>query len=211
MHINDRRKYLFPHGTRLKLYKKHCLSLRKIDFSAKKHMVALRIFIMVFCTWSPRLALNFAKSWSISLKRRDEENCRHCLPENRANVVRIQKITQSTRFCHQIPHPDYEAVTFQVNPTVSVEAVCDLRAAVDWDRLEEDYPAAFDGYWGTVGAFDGAHNLIGWCAILSDGVRHAVLLDVIVHPTWQRQSIGPPNCKAGHSPHSRSRHFHHPC
>ena len=38
--------------------------------------------------------------------------------------------------------------------------------------------------------FDDTSKLVAWCAILSDGVRHAVLIDVIVHPTWQRQAIG---------------------
>lgn len=99
-------------------------------------------------------------------------------------------VNQRTHVCPEVPQLDYDAVNFQVNPAVSVEAVCNLRTAVDWDGSEEDYPAAFAGYWGTIGAFDGASNLIGWCAILSDGVRHAVLLDVIVHPTWQRQGIG---------------------
>jgi ribosomal protein S18 acetylase RimI-like enzyme len=46
------------------------------------------------------------------------------------------------------------------------------------------------GYWGTVSGFDDAGKLVAWCAILSDGVRHAVLIDVIVHPIWQRRGIG---------------------
>ena len=37
---------------------------------------------------------------------------------------------------------------------------------------------------------DETGKLVAWCAILSDGVRHAVLIDVIVHPIWQRQGIG---------------------
>jgi GNAT superfamily N-acetyltransferase len=83
--------------------------------------------------------------------------------------------------------PEFE---IRMNPAVGPAAVCDLRAAVGWDRLEDDYPAAFDGYWGTVGAFDSEQRLIGWCAILSDGVRHAILIDVIVHPDRRRQGIG---------------------
>jgi predicted N-acetyltransferase YhbS len=47
-----------------------------------------------------------------------------------------------------------------------------------------------NGYWGTVSGFDPAGELVAWCAILSDGVRHAVLIDVIVHPAWQRQGVG---------------------
>lgn len=38
--------------------------------------------------------------------------------------------------------------------------------------------------------FDTTGKLRAWCTVLSDGVRHAVLLDVIVHPDWQRQSVG---------------------
>ena len=38
--------------------------------------------------------------------------------------------------------------------------------------------------------FDDSGTLVAWCAILSDGVRHAVLIDVIVHPAWQRRGIG---------------------
>lgn len=63
-----------------------------------------------------------------------------------------------------------------------------MREAVGWERHDEDYPAA--DYWGTVSGFDPTGKLIAWCAILSDGVRHAVLLDVIVHPEWQRQGVG---------------------
>jgi GNAT superfamily N-acetyltransferase len=82
------------------------------------------------------------------------------------------------------------AITFQHNAPVSPASICDLREAVGWDRSEEDYPAALNGYWGTVSGFDSAGKLMAWCAILSDGVRHAVLIDVIVHPLWQRQGIG---------------------
>ncbi len=83
-----------------------------------------------------------------------------------------------------------EGVEIQLNPEVTASEVCDLRAAVGWDRQEEDYPAAFEGYWGTVGAFDSAKRLIGWGAILSDGVRHAILIDIIVGPSFQRRGLG---------------------
>jgi GNAT superfamily N-acetyltransferase len=77
-----------------------------------------------------------------------------------------------------------------VNPQVGARAIVELRAAVGWGGLEADYPAALAGYWATVGGFDGAGELVAWCAILSDGVRHAVLIDVIVHPRWQRRGVG---------------------
>lgn len=81
-------------------------------------------------------------------------------------------------------------ITFQHNAAVTPTSICDLREAVGWDRLDDDYPAALQGYWGTVSGFDNTGKLVAWCAILSDGMRHAVLIDVIVHPTWQRQGIG---------------------
>lgn len=83
-----------------------------------------------------------------------------------------------------------EPVTFALNPHVVPSAIADLREAVGWDRLEGDYPAALAGYWATLGGFDAAGALVSWCAILSDGVRHAMLLDVIVHPGWQRRGVG---------------------
>jgi GNAT superfamily N-acetyltransferase len=81
-------------------------------------------------------------------------------------------------------------ISLSINSTVSPKAICGLREAVGWERQEEDYPAALQGYWATVGGFDTTSTLLAWCAILSDGVRHAVLLDVIVHPSLQRQGIG---------------------
>lgn len=82
------------------------------------------------------------------------------------------------------------SITFQYNAAVEPTSICDLREAVEWDRADSDYPAALRGYWGTVSGFDDSDTLVAWCAILSDGVRHAVLIDVIVHPAWQRQGIG---------------------
>ena len=81
-------------------------------------------------------------------------------------------------------------ISFIPGPDISAQAICDLREAVGWSRLNEDYPAALQGYWATVGGFNAHGELIAWCAILSDGVRHAVLLDVIVHPSYQRKGVG---------------------
>ncbi len=81
-------------------------------------------------------------------------------------------------------------ISFRINPSISAQAICDLREAVGWERQVEDYPAALRGYWATVGGFDSSNALLAWCAILSDGIRHAVLLDVIVHPSHQMQGVG---------------------
>ncbi len=83
-----------------------------------------------------------------------------------------------------------QSITFVVNPDLAARAVPDLREAVGWGRLDADYPAALAGYWATVGGFDAAGELVAWCAVIADGVRHAALLDVIVHPRVQRQGVG---------------------
>ena len=79
---------------------------------------------------------------------------------------------------------------FIINPNILPVAIGDLREAVGWARLDEDYSSLLKGYWATVGGFDSNGTLVAWCAVISDGVRHAVLLDVIVHPSFQGQGIG---------------------
>jgi GNAT superfamily N-acetyltransferase len=41
-----------------------------------------------------------------------------------------------------------------------------------------------------VAAYMPAGALIAWAALISDDVRHAFFVDVIVHPNYQRQGIG---------------------
>ena len=96
----------------------------------------------------------------------------------------------SQRFMDKKSVSTPHSIRIITNPTVSTQAVCELRSAVGWGGLEGDYPAAFAGYWATIGVFDRRDQLVGWCAILSDGVRHSILIDVIVHPSRQRQGLG---------------------
>lgn len=81
-------------------------------------------------------------------------------------------------------------VSFVYNPEISPRAVSDLREAVGWDRLATEEPDELQGYWATVGGFDEQGRCIAWCALLSDGKYHGILLDVIVHPDRQRQGVG---------------------
>jgi GNAT superfamily N-acetyltransferase len=83
---------------------------------------------------------------------------------------------------------DTPVISFMIDPDLSPHVVPDLRAAVGWERWDEDYRSA--RYWATVGGFDAGGELVAWCAVLSDGARHAVLLDVIVHPRVQRRGVG---------------------
>ena len=74
-------------------------------------------------------------------------------------------------------------ISFIVNPVIPASTVLELRAAVGWRRLlVADEKDELKGYWATVGGFDETGALVAWCALLSDGREHGVLLDVIVHP-----------------------------
>jgi GNAT superfamily N-acetyltransferase len=81
-------------------------------------------------------------------------------------------------------------VIFAINQPPAPTEIADLRQSVGWGRQESDYPAAFAGYWATVSGRAPDGTLVAWCAILSDGVCHAVLLDVIVHPAYQGRGQG---------------------
>ncbi len=81
-------------------------------------------------------------------------------------------------------------IIFKINPSVTTRAVSDLREAVGWGRLETDEPDELTGFWATIGGFDEEGTLVAWCELLSDGKYHGILLDVIVHPRWQRQGVG---------------------
>jgi GNAT superfamily N-acetyltransferase len=80
-------------------------------------------------------------------------------------------------------------IILQVNDRPDAQSICDLREAVGWERLESDYPTVLEHYDTTVAAYDD-EILVGWCAVLSDSIRHGFFVDVIVHPDWQRRGIG---------------------
>ena len=80
-------------------------------------------------------------------------------------------------------------IVLQVDARPEAQSICDLREAVGWERLESDYPAVLDHYNTTIAAYDD-EVLVGWCAVLSDSIRHGFFVDVIVHPAWQRRGIG---------------------
>lgn len=68
-------------------------------------------------------------------------------------------------------------------------AIASLRESVGWGSARDDYPNAYGGYCLTVSAY-AADQLVGWAALVSEGVRHAFFVDVIVRPNHQRQGVG---------------------
>ena len=79
---------------------------------------------------------------------------------------------------------------FRVNARPSREELDALSVAIGWSPFGQDYAAALDGYAVTISAWTEAGRLVAWTSVVSDNVRHAFLLDVMVHPDVQRRGIG---------------------
>jgi len=82
-----------------------------------------------------------------------------------------------------------DAFEFRVNARPSREELDELCRAVGWSAFGKDYPAALDGCAVTTSAWTGG-RLVAWTSVVSDNVRHAFLLDVMVHPDFQRRGLG---------------------
>ena len=73
-------------------------------------------------------------------------------------------------------------------PVTSAE-IEDLRAAVGWDRFEHKYDRVLKSSYAyfTVRA---GRRLIAFLNVISDGVGDAFLVDLMVHPDFQKRGIG---------------------
>jgi len=81
------------------------------------------------------------------------------------------------------------SVDIRVNVQPTEPELSDLCETIGWKRFGEDY-VALQGYALTTSAWTSDGRLIGWTSVVSDNVRHAFLLDVMVHPAFQRKGIG---------------------
>jgi GNAT superfamily N-acetyltransferase len=80
-------------------------------------------------------------------------------------------------------------VTLMRNLPITSEGLNHLRAAA-WEGLQtRDWNPIFERSLGWVGATDD-DRLIGFANVASDGGAHAFLLDITVHPHYQRRGIG---------------------
>ncbi|MBR3764925.1 MAG: GNAT family N-acetyltransferase [Clostridia bacterium] len=77
----------------------------------------------------------------------------------------------------------------EFNAPVSPAALADLRASVGWNRMERDLadPRLHNAFH--LCAFDG-ERLVGYAAVVGNGVTDAYIQDVMVHPDCQHQGVG---------------------
>jgi len=78
---------------------------------------------------------------------------------------------------------------YKINPDVPPEGIAALRRAVGWGSMEAELkdPAMRD--YLRVACYDG-EELVGFLAVVSNGVTDAYIQDVMVHPSRQGKGIG---------------------
>ena len=78
---------------------------------------------------------------------------------------------------------------FRINHRPRQDDFDTLCVAVGWAPFGDSFDAALDGYSAMASAWTEDGRLVAWASMVSDNVRHAFLLDVMVHPEFQRQGI----------------------
>ncbi len=78
---------------------------------------------------------------------------------------------------------------YEFDAPVSAAELADLRQSVGWNRMSHDLANEQLHNAFHLCCFDG-ERLIGFAAVVSNGVTDAYIQDVMVHPDYQRQGIG---------------------
>ena len=80
-------------------------------------------------------------------------------------------------------------ILYKFDAPVSPAALADLRESVGWNRMQRDLadPRLRNAFH--LCAFDG-ERLVGYAAVVGNGVTDAYIQDVMVHPDYQHQGIG---------------------
>ena len=80
-------------------------------------------------------------------------------------------------------------IRYEFDALLSPADLTGLREAVGWNRMERDLadPRLRNAFH--LCAFDGS-RLVGYTAVVSNGVTDAYIQDVMVRPEYQRQGVG---------------------
>ena len=78
---------------------------------------------------------------------------------------------------------------YRLNPSLPPESIAALRRSVGWGGMEAELndPALRD--YLRIACYDG-EKLVGFLAVVSNGVTDAYIQDVMVHPDYQGKGIG---------------------
>ena len=78
---------------------------------------------------------------------------------------------------------------YEFDAPVSAATLADLRQSVGWNRLKFDLADERLHNAFHLCCFDG-DRLVGYAAVVSNGVTDAYIQDLMVHPDYQQQGIG---------------------
>ncbi|MFC1533244.1 GNAT family N-acetyltransferase [Thermodesulfobacteriota bacterium] len=73
---------------------------------------------------------------------------------------------------------------------VTPKEIEDLRAVIGWDRCEGTYESILCKHFAYYIARADDYGLIGYVSVLCDGISNAFLLDLMVHPEYQKARLG---------------------
>lgn len=80
-------------------------------------------------------------------------------------------------------------MVFKFNEKVSVKALADLREAVGWNRMENEYKNPLMTSYYHIAAYED-NKLIGYIDCVSNGVTDAYIQDLMVCPDHQGKGVG---------------------
>jgi ribosomal protein S18 acetylase RimI-like enzyme len=85
----------------------------------------------------------------------------------------------------------YKNMRIERNPKIDINELNDLLKTIGWGisspkKLEDSLNLS----WGWITVRDDLNNLIGFVQVLSDGIKHAYILRLLVHKDYQGKGIG---------------------
>ena len=80
-------------------------------------------------------------------------------------------------------------MNFEHNETVSAKAIADLREAVGWNRMENEYGSPLLKSYYHIAVYDG-EKMVGYIDCVSNRVTDAYIQDLMVHPGYQGKGLG---------------------
>ncbi|WP_027963980.1 GNAT family N-acetyltransferase [Halalkalibacillus halophilus] len=77
----------------------------------------------------------------------------------------------------------------KINIPIANNEVPELRAAVGWERREQDYPKLFErcNFW--IGVRNDEAELIAFGYVCGMGLEHGYMEDIMVHPSYQGKGL----------------------
>lgn len=82
-----------------------------------------------------------------------------------------------------------EKMNIGIDKTITADEVINLRAVSGWDADFEEWKKCLSQNLINVSARDGSGQLVG-AGFLTGNVRHAELVDLVVHPDYRQKGIG---------------------